>query len=343
MKNPSKKICPDLPWFKRLTDAGLSWWSRVKARLIAWRERWRKTPPDDVSHIFQSRAYPGSLTRHYVVHVPRGKIGRRPRPLVIVLHGCRQNNRDIESISGFNRMADRHGFLVAYPFITSYRGLRFENCWGWWYDREIHAGCGEVEDLWQIIEDIKQQYPVNDRRIHVTGLSSGAGMTVAMMVAHADRIASGATVAGVPYSEKPSAVQHAFNRTASNKPVDKVVSAMVREMGEDRRTIPLKIVHSRHDETVNIQSAINLRDSWGECFGIDTQRAYNRSNGRAGNTDWECNMYRNSDGNPVIETLFLDGPGHGWYGGNPGNFSYPDAPNITEMIWKFFKSHPLHK
>ena len=84
--------------------------------------------------------------RFGVTAEPRGKVGKRPRPLVVVLHGCRQDNRDIEAITGFNELADRHGFLVAYPFVTSYRGMRNRNCWGWWLESEIRPGAGEVED-----------------------------------------------------------------------------------------------------------------------------------------------------------------------------------------------------
>jgi poly(hydroxyalkanoate) depolymerase family esterase len=260
-----------------------------------------------------------------------------------VLHGCQQDNRDIERISGFNRLADRHGFLVAYPFVTSYRGLRNKNCWGWWFDREIHAGSGEVEDLWQIVEDIKLRYAVNHRRIHVTGLSSGAGMAVAMMVAHADKIASGAAVAGVPYAEKADAVRHAFNKVPRNRPVVAIVSAMQAEMGKTPRTVPIQIVHSENDDKVDIQSAKTLRDSWGHCFDIDTRHSYKASKGQEGSTNWEHSLYRNGGGKSVIETLFLEGPGHGWYGGNPGEYSFPDAPDIKRTMWKFFVSHPLHK
>ena len=235
----------------------------VQAALIAWRERRRKLLPDDETHTFHARAYSGSRTRFYLVHVPRRSIVRRPRPLVVVLHGCHQDNRDIEHISGFNQLADRHGFLVAYPFVTSYRGLRSKNCWGWWFDREIHAGSGEVEDLWQIVEEIKLRYAVNHRRIHVTGLSSGAGMAVAMMVAHPDKIASGAAVAGVPYAERAEAVRHAFNKVPRNRPIAAIVSAMQAEMGETPRTVPIQIVHSENDDKVDIQSAKILRDSWG--------------------------------------------------------------------------------
>ena len=203
-----RKIRALLRWsnLKRVTRSSLH--GGLQALLAAWRERRRQIPPNDFSHTFLARAYPGSRTRRYRVHLPGGKATRGPLPLVMVLHGCRQDNLDIENISGFNEIADKHGFLVVYPFITSYRGLRNRNCWGWWFGREIHAGAGEVEDLWQIIDEVSQHYAVDANRIHVTGLSSGAGMAVAMMVAHADKIASGAAVAGVPYAEKAEAVRH---------------------------------------------------------------------------------------------------------------------------------------
>jgi poly(hydroxyalkanoate) depolymerase family esterase len=313
----------------------------LQAALVAWRERRRKTLPDDVAHSFAPLAYPGSRSRRYLVHVPPGRADQRPRPLLLVLHGCRQDNRDIEQISGFNQLADREGFLVAYPFITSYRGLRNRNCWGWWFEREIHAGEGEVEDLWQIIEDIRRNYAVDPRRIHVCGLSSGAGMAVAMMVAHADKIASGAAVAGVAYAEKSDAVRHEFNQTPRNRPVVAIVKAMRDEMGAAARAVPIQIVHSANDDVVDISSARVLRDSWGHCFGIDTRIACEQRDGVEAGSAWEHSRYHDENGESVIETLFLQGPGHGWYGGNPGNYSFPDAPDIKLSMWEFFISHPL--
>ncbi|MCP4389637.1 MAG: PHB depolymerase family esterase [Gammaproteobacteria bacterium] len=313
----------------------------IQAALAAWRERRRETLPDDVTYRFRARGYPGSRSRRYLVHVPPGRVDQRPRPLVVVLHGCRQDNRDIEQISGFNQLADREGFLVAYPFITSYRGMRNRNCWGWWFNREIHAGAGEVEDLWQIIEEIKQHYAVDPGRIHVSGLSSGAGMAVAMMVAHADKIASGAAVAGVPYAEKTEAVRHEFNKTPRNRPVVAIVKAMRDEMGDAARAVPIQIVHSENDDVVDINSAFVLRDSWGHCFEIDTRNPSSSHEGAEGSSAWEHSLYRNESGQSVIETLFLQGPGHGWYGGNPGKYSFPDAPDIRQYLWQFFASHPL--
>ncbi|NNE64402.1 MAG: PHB depolymerase family esterase, partial [Gammaproteobacteria bacterium] len=285
-------------------------YSGLKTRIGSFFSRWRALPPNDIQYTFRSREYPGSRMRRYRVHIPPNTNGRSALPLVMVLHGCRQDNEDIERISAFNEVADEFGFIVAYPYVTSYRGMRIINCWGWWFDREIHRGAGEVEDLWQIIEEIGTHHKINQQRIHVAGLSSGAAMTVAMLVAHADRIASGAAVAGLAYAERPEAVRHVFNRRPRNKPVSEIVSAMHKELGSDARTVPIRIVHSQNDETVDIQSAINLRDSWAQCFGIDTSTSIAAAQGRTGKADWEEIKYLNgSRKNSVIETFFLSGPG----------------------------------
>jgi poly(hydroxyalkanoate) depolymerase family esterase len=294
-------------------------------------------------HRFEARDYYGSRTRQYLVRLPNGKLPGRARPLLLVLHGCRQDHRDIQAISGFDRLSDQHRFIVAYPYITSYRGLRNRNCWGWWFDREIHAGAGEVEDLWQIVEDIKRHYPVDERRIHVAGLSSGAGMAVAMMVAQAGKIASGAAVAGVPYAERATAVRHALNPHPRNRPVADIVADMRAEMGADQRLAPLQVVHSRQDDKVLIESAETLRDSWGQCLDIDTNAPARVRHGRDGATAWVHSRYVDSGARVSIETLFLEGPGHGWYGGNSGEFSYPDGPDIARHIWDFCKAHPLER
>ncbi len=105
--------------------------------------------------------------------------------------------------------------------------------------------------------------------------------------------------------------------------------------------MPIQIVHSRNDDKVLFKSAEILRDSWGYHFGIDVNDAFKSRSGKVDGTAWEHKQYRNGSGKSSIETLFLEGPGHGWYGGNPGRFSFPDAPNVSRYIWKFFDSHPM--
>ena len=292
--------------------------------------------------IFRRQSYPGSRTRRFELHLPRGYSDNAAMPLVMVLHGCRQNSADIRRISNFDAIADREGFIALYPFVTGYSGMRIRNCWGWWLDNEIRPGAGEVEDLWQIVEQAKQDVRVDERRIHIAGLSSGGGMAVAAMVVHRSRFASGAAVAGVPYSETPLAVSYPGQSGAAFKPTGELVSAMKSVMGEDGRPSPIFIVHSHADATVDIQAARNIRDSWAACFGIDTASPGSESSGTTAGAPWVHRGYREPWRRSAIETLFIEGRGHGWYGGKSGNFSFPEAPDISDSMWRFFKRHPLH-
>jgi|GEM_PF-1958260 len=302
-------------------------------------ERQPVSPDRDQIRYFAQRDYAHSRRRRYAVHLPPHYDGSQKLPLVMVLHGCRQDEQDIRQVSGFDTMADQAGFVVVYPFVTSYSGLRNRNCWGWWHRHEIEAGAGEVEDLWQIINEVAIEFEIDRRRIHVTGLSSGAGMAVAMLVAHADGIASGAAVAGIPYGETARAV-NLWGFGGRFKPVDEVAHAMQQALRPGAHAVPLMVVHSDADETVNIRAAHNLRDSWGRCFGVDTDRPQARTSGVTLGASWVHSCYGRASQNGLVETLFVEGRGHGWYGGNPGPYSYPEAPDVSRWMWDFFRRQP---
>ncbi|MEZ5447936.1 MAG: PHB depolymerase family esterase [Thiolinea sp.] len=135
-------------------------------------------------------------------YTPENYRAEEALPLLVVLHGCRQTQHDICAISGFDRIADRERFIVVYPFqLTGYLTPRNRNCWGWWMSIHIRAGGGEVQDVRRIIEQTRHEFSVDPQRIHITGLSSGAAMSVAALVAHGSLFASGASVAGIAYGE----------------------------------------------------------------------------------------------------------------------------------------------
>jgi poly(hydroxyalkanoate) depolymerase family esterase len=335
-------------------EAARTWlsgqWRRLAAVLSrSIRRLFSPSAPQDtdsggvlVNGVLRRQSYPGSRRRHFELYLPPGHRSDSATPLLMVLHGCRQESADIRRIANFDAIADREGFMVVYPFVTGYSGLRMRNCWGWWLRNEIRPGAGEVQDLWQIVEQIKTEVSVDDRRIHIAGLSSGGGMAVAAMVAHHDKFASGAAVAGVGYSETARAVAYGAPGGVAFKPIEQLVASMQSVMGESGRPSPIFVAHSSDDPVVDIQAARNIRDSWAGCYAIDVSRPALQSAGVTDGTSWVHTGYRESRKRSAIETLFMEGPGHGWYGGRAGRFSYPDAPNISEFMWRFFKRHPLH-
>lgn len=297
--------------------------------------RWARPRGSNVRKIFRARRYRGSRRREYLVHVPPSHERQERMPLVMVLHGCNQDHVDMQAITRFDRLADRYGFIVVYPFITGYRGVRLRNCWGWWRHRDIRAGSGEVEDLWNIISAVRRSYRIDPDRVHVTGLSAGAAMAVAMAVVHGGKIASCATVAGVAYGESI----WALGRYPRVRQTSSTVAEMKQAMDASQSLTPLFIVHSADDDVVGLRAAQGLRDSWIACFDLDAGSA-GVTKGSHGRKPWSLTSYSDAKGAGALDYLVLDGYEHGWYGGADGPFSVPDAPDVSTMIWSFFARNP---
>ncbi|MBV8554449.1 MAG: PHB depolymerase family esterase [Planctomycetaceae bacterium] len=289
----------------------------------------------------------GSVDRKYVVHLPSNYNPAEKLPLVMVLHGCLQQGGGplpfidtIELDSKFDEVADRERFIVVYPnhkLDVIRPSVPF--CWEWWIDDNIHEGRGEVADLAEIVKEVQHDYQVDPNRIHIAGLSSGGAMTVAALVAYSEIFASGSPTAGMPYSETALNYQ-----THMYKPVEEIARAMTAEMGPHKRPVPIFIIQSEDDQVVNLHYAENIRDSWGKAFGVDTRQPISPpESGVTEGTPWTRAKYgQGPDGSTVVETLFLNGLMHGWYGGGKGEFAFPSAPNTAQLAWEFFKAHPLN-
>lgn len=297
--------------------------------------------PDD-RRTFRRRAYAGSRDREYLVHVPPGyDPAGPPLPLVVVLHGCHQNHEAIRHDTGFNEVADREGFLVAYPYITGYDGWRSQNCRGFWKREHIHEGAGEVQDIAGIIEEVRRGYRVDPDRIHIAGLSSGAAMAVAAMVAHCELIASGCSTAGEPYGETPLSVSRCVF-PGLFKPVGEVAEEMDAEMGDEKRPVPILVIHSTGDCQMSLRAAEPIRDSWGRAFGVDTSSPVQPASGVTEGTPWTHARYADSDGG-TVETLVVKGLPHGWYGGRDGEYAISNAPDTAQLAREFFREHPRRR
>jgi poly(hydroxyalkanoate) depolymerase family esterase len=300
-----------------------------------------------VSRDFARKPYAGSQDRRYRVFVPSGYDARAPAPMVMVLHGCNQTEQDMVDDTRFKELAEQHAFVVVYPFIMSYDGLRNTNCWGFWLDHHVHEGAGEVEDLYLIGREVEAQFKIDPERRYVTGLSSGAAMAVALAVAQSEYFAAAGATAGVPYSEAWSSVGFVCVNTGRFKPVSAVVSAMQKEQdeAEEGRLVPMMTIHSNNDCTVNKAASENIRDSWLRHYGADSNAFATIDCTKEG-----VNCTHRKYGSPrrsVVETVFYDGirgglagtGTHYWVGDNAGSFADPKGPSASELFWEFFQRH----
>jgi poly(hydroxyalkanoate) depolymerase family esterase len=307
-----------------------------------------------VDQLYKKKTYAGSRDRQYSIFLPEGYSAGEALPLVVVLHGCNQTHRNIMNDTRFNDLAEAEKFIVVYPFVTSYDGLRNTNCWGYWLEDEIHEGSGEAADIAGIISEVQNAYSIDPDRIHITGLSSGGAMTTAVMVAYSEIIASGAPAAGIAYGETECAVRgvclnyNVFDPatwfywwTPKFESTEETAREMDTEMGADKRLVPLLLLHATSDLTVDITAARNNAAAWAALFGVDMSKPVASEDGETEGVAWHYNRYGSYGTSSAIETHFADGPGHAWLGDAQGTYADPDGPDWAAIAWSFFKAHPM--
>lgn len=129
--------------------------------------------------------------RTYLLYTPKSYNGDKPAALVMVLHGGRGNAKKTVERTGFNEVADREGFLVAYPEGISNN----------WNDGRstISSKADDVGFITSLIDHIAKQRNIDDKRVYVTGLSNGGTMTQRLACESPDRFAAfAAVIANMP-------------------------------------------------------------------------------------------------------------------------------------------------
>jgi poly(hydroxyalkanoate) depolymerase family esterase len=316
------------------------------------------------SFTFAAKSYAGSRERQYKVYLPDGLSG--PAPMVMALHGCGQTHDDVLRDWGLTAAADRFGFILVAPFITSYDGLRNTNCWGFWLDAHRHQGRGEPEDLHQIALEVESRLPVDPARRYVSGLSSGAAMSVVVATTHNEYWAAAASASGLPYGEDAASVSlgRSCPGSATFHTVDRVASDMRAELDNAYATA-LMVLQNDADCVVVQPAGRNLRDAQLKVFGdaahatASAARVAQHACAPAFGSDFGCqHTVYTTDGNSasrsIVETVFYNGPaatpnpndqdlGHYWIGGERGHdglYSVRRGPSYPDIIWDFFSRHP---
>ncbi len=131
----------------------------------------------------------GGLTRTYAVYRPARL---EPAPaLVVSLHGGFGTGAFDERAYGWDRLADRDGFVVAYPDGIG-RAWNAGGCCG----RPAREGVDDVGFLTALIDHLVAQQRLDPDRVYVTGMSNGAAMAYRLACEAPGRLAAIGVVAG---------------------------------------------------------------------------------------------------------------------------------------------------
>jgi polyhydroxybutyrate depolymerase len=130
--------------------------------------------------------------RRVQVHFPEGLDEPTKVPLVIAFHGARDSGHNFQQGTGFNRLADRHDFVVAYP--TAFGANWAEGC-----DcvRPDIDGVDDVGFAEAIVERLDSTGMIDQDRVYVIGYSQGGIFAHHLACERSDMIAGVAVYSGL--------------------------------------------------------------------------------------------------------------------------------------------------
>ena len=290
---------------------------------------------------FVERRYSGPAgTRTYKLFIP-ANAPTRAAPLVVMLHGCKQDPDDFAAGTRMNELAQQHGFLVAYPAQS--RGANGANCWNWFRARDQQRDGGEPSILAGIAREIATLHPIDERRVFVAGLSAGAAMAVILGVTYPDVFAAVGAHSGLPYGAARDvgsafAAMHGGERA---QPSWLAEAALASDLNEPiTLATPIIVFHGDHDRTVAasngdaiVQQAVLAAVPGGAAKPRVRESGPESSTLRSHTTT----VYADASGRPRVEQWIVHGGTHAWSGGSAkGSYTDTRGPDASAEMIRFF-------
>jgi poly(hydroxyalkanoate) depolymerase family esterase len=288
---------------------------------------------------FIARSYTNAAgARDYKLYIPAAYDGQA-LPLVIMLHGCKQNPDDFAAGTRMNELAEEHGFLVAYPEQAS--KANGANCWNWFETRHQKRDAGEPAIIAGITREVVTAYGLDARRVYIAGLSAGGAMATVMGTTYPELYAAVGVHSGLPYqAARDVASAFAAMRGDRAKPVK-------RKSRRDARSVPIIVFHGDNDTTVHPSNGDELiahaAAASAEAKARDNASAEHVTSvehGDAAGRAYTRTTYRDTAGNRVLEQWLVHGASHAWSGGSTdGSFTDPRGPDASREMLRFFLEH----
>jgi poly(3-hydroxybutyrate) depolymerase len=282
-------------------------------------------------------------SREYLVYVPRAYGGWRRRPLLVLLHGCRQTPEDFAAATRIAALADSNGWLVLLPRQSSKANAW--TCWNW-FDKATSAGRGEAAIVVAQIRAVRRAYRVHPRRIFVAGMSAGGCLAAVLGLRHPKLFAGVAAHSAVACgaASGPMAAMQVLAHGADTAVEE--IGAKARDAASRRALpVPLLVVHGADDHLVSLRNARQLVRQYlvfngrldpkqmtpDELPPPDREITQQFSPGRVATTI----EYRDG-ARTLVRMVRVDDLGHAWSGGDAA-FPYNDPlpPDATALLGAF--------
>lgn len=259
--------------------------------------------------------------RNYYHHTPEHLRG--DAPLLILFHGQaegdKEKGRHPYRVTGFNQLADRDGFIVAYP--SAWKGTFAAK------RNMVAEPPDSVDDMAftdAMIEDIASRSAIDRSRVYAVGISQGGFFAARAVCERPGTFAGLATVLG--------SVSPDIDCDLETRPPWMIV------MSVDDPVVPFEgRPKGANRSGMGAQEAVKFWTRGQKCEPpeIKTLPDKDKSDGSTVRSEW----YKECEGDFEVRLLAVEGGGHRVPrpGGKDGNRDIDTGP----VMWKFLKGHEL--
>lgn len=287
------------------------------------------TAPERPGPRFISGFYRGAAgARRYKLFIPAAYHGQ-PLPLVVMLHGCKQTPDDFATGTRMNEVAAERDCFVVYP--EQPRSANASQCWNWFRKSDQRREGGEPAIIAGLVREVMAAYSIDAARVYVAGLSAGGAMAVILGRTHPELFAAVGVHSGLPFGaahDVPSAF--AAMRNGAGGVGFQPASA-----------VPTIIFHGDRDPTVHPANGEQVAiEATGRCACDVTHEG--DADAGAGARSASRKLFKDAEGNVVVESWTIHGGGHQWSGGDPrGSHADAAGPDASREMLRFFLERSL--
>jgi poly(hydroxyalkanoate) depolymerase family esterase len=266
--------------------------------------------------------------REYTVYIPALYHGQA-LPLIVMLHGCKQNPQDFAAGTRMNTLAEERGCVVVYP--RQPRKANPSCCWNWFEPQHQQRDKGEPSLIAGVTREVIATYQLDEDRVFVAGLSAGGAMAAIMGTTYPDLYAAVGIHSGLAYASAYD-VSSAFavmrgeesTRSGAGQPASV-------------RLVPTIVFHGDRDSTVHPTNGerVVARVS-NEHAGSEDPDVVSE-NGAANGRTYTRTVRRDIDGSALTEHWLVHGASHAWSGGSAaGSYADVEGPDASREMLRFF-------
>lgn len=250
---------------------------------------------------------PGNL-RSYT-YSPEDLKDSTNRPLVVVLHGCTQNAKQMFEQTGWKELADSNGFHLLFPEQKVINNPNL--CFNWFHDSDIERDKGEAASIHQMITKVSDSLKIDSTKIFVYGLSAGAAMSLVMMSCYPEKINAGAVLAGGPYKSVSNPIKAAtamkYPEKLTGEERGKTVKAQ--NPNYNGKYPRLILLHGNKDRVVAFENSMEIVKQWSNVLGVKEEHSILLDN-YDGNIGFSRSAHWNDMQEELIIFYTLVGLGH---------------------------------